>query len=64
MRFNTSKYIFLRLHPRQAKDSNDQYQLNGELLKCVSHQRDLGGIVDEMFKPHRQCMIPKSAIKA
>ncbi len=30
-------------------------QLNGEYLRSVSHQRDLGVIVDETLKPHRQC---------
>ncbi len=46
MSFNTDKCVILRLHPQQAKDNNPQYQLNGELLSCVSHQRDLGVIVD------------------
>ncbi len=31
------------------------YQQNGEHLKSVSHQRDLGVIVDETLKPHHQC---------
>ncbi len=39
----------------QARDNNVQYQLNGEHLRSVSHQRDLGVIVDETLKPHRQC---------
>ncbi len=41
-------------YPRQAKGSYFQYQLNEEPLRCVSHQRDLGVIVDEALKPHRQ----------
>ncbi len=45
--------VVLRL--QQAKDNNVQYQLNGEPLRSVSHQRDLGVIVDETLKPHRQC---------
>ncbi len=36
--------------------SKAQYQLNGEHLRSVSHQRDLGVIVDETLKPHRQCV--------
>ncbi len=43
------------LHPRQARDNNVQYQLNGEHVRSVSHQRDLGVIVDETLKPNRQC---------
>ncbi len=43
------------LHPQKAKKNNPQYQLNGKLLRCVSHQRDLGVIVDETLKPNRQC---------
>ncbi len=62
MSFNTDKCVVLRLHPRQARDNNVQYQLNGEHLRSVSHQRDLGVIVDETLKPHRQCaMAAKSA---
>ncbi len=38
-----------------VRDNNVQYQLNGEHLRSVSHQRDLGVIVDETLKPHRQC---------
>ncbi len=53
MSFNTDKCVVVRLHPRQAKDNNVQYQLNGEPLRSVSHQRDLGVIVDETLKPHR-----------
>ncbi len=55
MNFNTDMFVVLRLHPQQAKDSNPQSQLNGERLRCVSHQRDLGVIVDETLKPNRQC---------
>ncbi len=55
MSFNTDKCDVLRLHPRQAKDNNVQYQPNGELLRSVSHQRDLGVIVDETLMPLRQC---------
>ncbi len=55
MSFNTDKCVVLRLHHRQARDNNVQYQLNGEHLRSVSHQRDLGVIVDETLKPHRQC---------
>ncbi len=55
MSFNTDECVVLRLHPRQARDNNVQYQLNGEHLRSVSHQRDLGVIVDETPKPHRQC---------
>ncbi len=54
MSFNTDKCVVVRLHPQQAKDNNPQYQLNGELLRCVSHQRDLGVIVDKTLKPSRQ----------
>ncbi len=52
---NTDKCVVLRLHPQQAKNNSPQYQLNGKLLRCVSHQRDLGVIVDETLKPNRQC---------
>ncbi len=62
MSLNTDKYAVLRLHPRQARENNVQYQLNGEHLRSVSHQRDLGVIVNETLKPHRQC--PKSAKSA
>ncbi len=55
MSFNADKCAVLRLHPLQAKNNNPQYQLNGRLLRCVSHQRDLGAIVDETLKPNRQC---------
>ncbi len=55
MSLNTDKCVVLRLHPRQARDNNVQYQLSGEHLRGVSHQRDLGVIVDETLKPHRQC---------
>ncbi len=50
MRFNTDKCVGLRLHPQQAKDSNPQYLLNGKRLRRVSHQRNLGVIVDETLK--------------
>ncbi len=55
MSFNTDNCVVLRLHPQLAKDTNPQYQLNGERLRCGSHQRDLGVIVDETLKPNRQC---------
>ncbi len=56
MSFKTDKCVFLRLHPRQAKDNNVQYQLSGGPLRSVSHQRDIIlVIVDETLKPHRQC---------
>ncbi len=55
MSFSTETCVVLRLHPRQARGNNVQYQLNGEHLRSVSHQRDLGVIVDETLKPHRQC---------
>ncbi len=62
MSFDTDKCVVLKLHPQQAKDNNVQYQLNREHLRSVSHQRDLGVIVDESLKPHRQCAkAPKSA---
>ncbi len=54
MSLNTDKCVVLRLHPRQARENNVQYQLNGEPLRSVSHQRDLGVIIDETLKPHRQ----------
>ncbi len=56
MRFNTDKCVVLRLHPRQTMDNNVQYQLNGEQLSSVSHQRNLVVVVDETLKPHRQCV--------
>ncbi len=55
MSFDTDICVVLRLHPRQATDNNAQYQLNREHFRSVSHQRDLGVIVDETLKPHRQC---------
>ncbi len=55
MSFNTDKFVVLRLHSRQARNNNVQNQLNGEHLKSVIHQRDLGVIVDETLKPHHQC---------
>ncbi len=53
--FNTDKSVAPRLHPRQTRDNNVQYQLNVEHLRSESDQRDLGVIVDETLKPHRQC---------
>ncbi len=62
MSLNTDKCVVLRLHPEQAKTNNPQYQLNGELLRCVSNQRDLGVSVDETLKPNRQfAMAAKNA---
>ncbi len=55
MSFNTDNCVVLKLNPGQAKDSNVQYQLNGEHLRSLSHQRDLGVIVDETLKSRRQC---------
>ncbi len=55
MIFNVDRCVVLRLHPQHVKNNNHQYQLNGKLLRCVSHQRDLGVIVDETLKPNRQC---------
>ncbi len=52
MSFNADKCVVLRLHPRQARDNDVQYQLNGEYLRTVSHQRDLSV---ETLKPNRQC---------
>ncbi len=52
--FNTDKCVVLWLHPQQVKNNDPQYQLNGKFLRCVSHQRDLGVIVDETLKPNRQ----------
>ncbi len=46
MSSNTDKCVVLRQHPRHARDR--------EHLRSVSHQRDLGVIVDETLKPHRQ----------
>ncbi len=37
--FNRDKCVGLRLNPRQTKENNVQYQLNGEPLRSVSHQR-------------------------
>ncbi len=54
MSFNTDNCVVLWLHPQQTKDKNVQYQLNGEPLGSVRHKRDLGVIVDETLKPHRQ----------
>ncbi len=55
MKFNTDKCVISRLHSRPANDSNVQDQLDGELLRCVSHQRELDVVVDETLMPHRQC---------
>ncbi len=55
MSFNTDKCVVLRLHPRQARNNNVQYQLNGKHFRSVNHQHDLGVIADETLKPHRQC---------
>ncbi len=55
MSLNTDKCVVVMLHSRQARDNNVQYQLNGEHLMSVSHQRDLGVMADETLKPHRQC---------
>ncbi len=54
MIFNTDKVVVRRLHPRQARGNNVQYQPNGDHLRSVSHHRDLGVIVDDTLKPHRQ----------
>ncbi len=55
MSFNADKCVALRLHPQQAKNNNSHNQLNGQVLGCVSHRRDLDVIVDETLKPNRQC---------
>ncbi len=55
MSFTTDRCVVLRLHPQQANYRNTQYQLNGDRLRFVSHQRDFGVIVDETLKPYRQC---------
>ncbi len=54
MSFNTDKCVVLGLNPRQVKGNNAQNQLNGEHLRSVSQQHDLGVIVDETLKPHLQ----------
>ncbi len=65
MSFNADRWIVLRLHPRQAKDNNVQYQQNREPVRSVSHTRHWGVIVEEALKPHRQCAnVVKSALKA
>ncbi len=43
------------LYLRQVNDNDVQYQLNGQPLRSVSYQCDLGVLVDETLKPHRQC---------
>ncbi len=45
----------LRLHPKQGKDRDPEIQLNGKRLRCVSHQRNLGVIVDETLKLNLKC---------
>ncbi len=55
VRFNADKCVVLWLNPRQAKHSNVQYQLNGELFRFLSHQSDLGATVDETLKTHLHC---------
>ncbi len=50
MRFKTDKCVVLRPHPQQAEDSNPQYELNGERIRCVSRKRD----VDDTLKPNCQ----------
>ncbi len=55
MSFNTDKCVVVRLHLRQARDNYIHYQLNGEPLRRVSHQHNLGLMKDEACKPHRQC---------
>ncbi len=64
MSFNTDKCVVLALHPQQAKEKNPQYQLNGQRLRCVSHQRDLDVIMDETLKPNRQCAKAAKNVKS
>ncbi len=52
MSFNTDRCVALRLHPQQTKDSNLQYQLNGERLRCVSQQRAFDVILDDTLLPN------------
>ncbi len=52
------------MQPRQAKDSDDQFQLNVELLRCVSHQSDLGEMVVYTVKPYHQCAKPTKTVKS
>ncbi len=54
IRFNRDECTVLRLYPRQTKDSKVQCQLNREIRRCVSHQGDLGVIVDETLKRNLQ----------
>ncbi len=61
MSLNTDKCVVLRLHPRHARDNNVQYQLNGEHLRSVSHQRDLVVIVDETLKLTANAQRPRKA---
>ncbi len=59
VRFKTDKCVVLRPHPQQAEDSNPQYQLNGERLRClISRKR----VVEETLKPN--CQSPKAAKNA
>ncbi len=51
MRFNADKCVLPRLHRRQAKNNNVQYQLNGEILSSVSRQRDFDVIVERRSIP-------------
>ncbi len=55
MRLNMHKCVVPRLLPRQTKGKNVHYQLNGESFRYVGHRRPFFVIVDEIFKPHRQC---------
>ncbi len=55
MKFTTEKPVIRRLHPRPVNDSYVQDQLDGELLRYVTHQHALGVVVDETLMPHRQC---------
>ncbi len=50
MSFNTNKCVVLRLHPRQARDNNVQYQLNGEHLR-ISHLHFLVSYIDLLYAP-------------
>ncbi len=37
--------------------------MNGELVRCVNNQRDLGVITDEMLKIQRQCTKVAKSVK-
>ncbi len=39
--FKTDKCAVFKLHPRQAKNSNVQYKLNGDFLSYTRHKRDI-----------------------